>query len=307
MLTAELATRVREVARVLRAAATSYSRHSGRMLASAVAFSALLSIAPLLYVALGIASVAVGEGTSRASVMHDIGRWLGPEGAEAVAALLDRAGTHTNSLGATVMGGLVVAYASTRLFSQMKGTLDHLWDIHPRPGGPLRANIGKQLRKRGLALLLVVFVGVLIVGVVLVKTVLAASAEQLGETGGHVLWRVGDTAVSLATTTLMFAAIFKALPDAKLTWRDAVRGAVVTGVLFTLGATLIGLYLGHESITTHYGPGGSIVLILLWVHYSAQVFFFGAAVTGELARRNGRPIEPDADGMRVTITEIDPA
>jgi membrane protein len=109
--------------------------------------------------------------------------------------------------------------------------------------------------------------------------------------------------VSLATTTLMFAALFKTLPDAKLAWRDAWRGALVTSVLFAIGTTIIGLYLGHKTLTVLYGPGGSLVLLLLWVQYSAQVFFLGAAVTGELARRRGYPIQPDDHGVRIVIEE----
>jgi membrane protein len=109
--------------------------------------------------------------------------------------------------------------------------------------------------------------------------------------------------ISLATTTLMFAMLFKVLPDARLHWRDAWRGALVTSVLFSIGTTIIGLYLGHKTLDVLYGPGGSLVLLLLWVHYSAQVFFLGAAVTGELAKRRGHAIEPDERGMRIVIEE----
>jgi membrane protein len=117
------------------------------------------------------------------------------------------------------------------------------------------------------------------------------------------VFRAGEMIVSLTTTTLMFAALFKLLPDVRLAWRDAWRGALVTAVLFSIGASLIGLYLGHKTLDVFYGPGGSIVLLLLWVHYSAQVFFFGAAVTGELARRRGFPIEPNENGIRLVIEE----
>jgi membrane protein len=125
----------------------------------------------------------------------------------------------------------------------------------------------------------------------------------LAEGAAHVALWVGDAVVSISATTVMFAALFKLLPDARIAWRDAWRGALVTAILFTLGATLIGLYLGHKTLEILYGPGGSLVLVLLWVNYSAQVFFFGAAVTGELARQRGYPIEPDAYGVRIAIVE----
>jgi membrane protein len=149
--------------------------------------------------------------------------------------------------------------------------------------------------------MLVVFVGVLIIASVGVKTVIAAGAHQIGDS--HAIFRAGETLVSLATTTVMFAALFKILPDARLHWHDAWRGALVTSVLFSIGTTIIGLYLGHKTLGTKYGPGGSLVLLLLWVHYSAQVFFIGASVTGELARRRGHPIEPDDNAVRITLAE----
>lgn len=286
-------------------AGRSYSRHGGRTLASAVAFSALLSVAPMLYIALGLASIVIGDDLGRASVMQDLSRWIGVDGASTIFALLDRAANAERSGLAHALGLVVLVYASTRLFSQMKRALDQMWEISPRSGRGLKGKGALQLRRRGLSLLLVVFVGVLIVAVVIVKTILAASTHLFDDTFGHVLLRAGEMVISLVTTTLMFAALFKLLPDARLAWRDAWRGALVTSVLFSIGATLIGLYLGHKALGIAYGPGGSIVLLLLWVHYSAQVFFFGAAVTGELARRRGHPIEPNENGVRIVIQDPD--
>jgi len=287
-------------------AARSYSRHTGRMLAGAVAFSSLLSIAPLLFIALGVASVAVGDDRGRASVMTDLGRWIGDEGAQTVFSLLANAHQPSRSALATVIGAVVLIYASTRLFSQMKRALNHMWDVHSRSGKGIRGKAWKQIRKRGLALLMVVFLGVVIIGVVLVKTMLAAATHPLGDDAARLVFRCGEMVVSLATTTLMFAAIFKLLPDARLAWHDAWRGALVTAILFSIGTTVIGMYLGHKALDVLYGPGGSLVMLLLWVHYSAQVFFFGAAVTGELARRRGSPIEPDDYGVRIVIMDSEP-
>ncbi len=285
--------------------ARSYSRHGGRMLAAAVAFSSLLSIAPLLYIALGVAGVTVGSERGRTTVLEDLSRWIGEEGAQTILSLLQRANETKRSGLASVIGGVVLVYASTRLFSQMKRALNHMWDVHARSGRGLRGKVWKQLRKRGFALLMVLFVGVLIISNVVVKTVLAASTDELGGGAAHLMFRTGEAVVSVVTTTLMFAAIFKVLPDAKLAWHDAWRGAFVTALLFSLGTALIGLYLGHKALDVLYGPGGSIVMLLLWVHYSAQVFFFGAAITGELARRRGHAIEPDAYGVHILVEDGD--
>lgn len=295
---------LRELRGLFADAARSYARRGGRMLASAVAFSSLLSIAPLLYIALSVADVAVGDVRSRTSVLSDLSRWIGEDGAGTIISLLDRAREHGASGATHVLGVLLLVYASTRLFSQIKYALDHLWDIHPRSGRGFRAKGMRQLRKRGLSLVLVLLVGVLIIAGVAVKTVLVASTALLDDASAEVVIRGGEALLSLATSTLMFAGLFKLLPDARLDWRDALRGAFVTAMLFSLGTTLIALYLGHKTLDVLYGPGGSLVLLLLWVHYSAQVFFLGAAVTGELARRRGRPIEPDAYGVRIVLPDV---
>ncbi|MCX5747213.1 MAG: YihY/virulence factor BrkB family protein [Proteobacteria bacterium] len=287
-------------------ASRSYSRHGGRMLASAVAFSALLSIAPLLYIALGAAGFVIDDAAGRASVLQDLGRWIGDDAASTIFTLLERAGEHAQTGLTKVLGVAVLVYASTRLFSQMKGALNQMWNVHGKPGRGFRAKLLTQVRKRGLSLLLVLLVGVLIIAVVAVKTVLSASTHAFGYSGARTMLRAAEMVVSLATTTVMFAALFKWLPDARLAWRDAWRGALVTSVLFSIGTSVISLYLGHKSLTSAYGPGGSLVLLLLWVHYSAQVFFFGAAVTGELAKRRGFPIAPDAYGVRIVIDDGEP-
>jgi membrane protein len=235
-------------------------------------------------------------------VAEDLARWLGADGARTLVDLVARTRVEDDGSLSSVVGGAILVYASTRLFSQLKRALNHMWDVQARAGDGLRGKAWKQLRKRGLALAMVVFVGLVIVAVVIAKAVLAQATQTLGD-AGPLAWRAGESVVSLAATTLLFAMVFRVLPDARIAWRDAWRGALVTAVLFSVGATLIGLYLGHRAIAARYGAAGSIVMLLLWVHYSAQVFFFGAALTGELARRSGRPIEPDERGARVRVDE----
>lgn len=273
------------------------------MLANAVAFSALLSIAPLIYLALIVASILIDVDTGRADVVHDLGRWIGNDGANAIFSLIDRIGSHGGNLATKIIGAIFLGYAATRLFSQMKVALDHMWDVHPRRGKGWRAKSWKQIRKRGFSLMLVVLVGIEIIVVVGIKAFLAASTGLLDDTLAQIVIRGSETVLSLATATVTFAALFKLLPDVKLAWRDAWRGAFVTAVLFSIGATLVGFYLGHKALDDSYGPAASIILVLLWVHYSAQVFFFGAAVTGELAKRRGFPIQPDDYGVKNVLND----
>jgi membrane protein len=200
--------------------------------------------------------------------------------------------------GTSLLSAGVLAYASTRLFSQLKRALDQMWDIETRSGEGLRGKAWKQLRKRALAFVMVLFVGVMIVLLVALKAVLAAATTAIGGPLAGAAWQMGEIVLSLATTTLLFAMVFKVMPDAHLAWRDAWAGAFVTAVLFSIGAVLIGLYVGHKGLASTYGAAASIVMLLLWVHYSAQVFFVGAAFTAVLAEKRGRPISPTENAIR---------
>ena len=274
------------------------------MLAAAVAFSSLLSVAPVLVIALHVAGLATGEERARAAVAHDLAAWIGDDGARTLGLLIDRTRAEHAAGWASATSLLVLAYASTRLFSQLKRALNHIWDVQARPGEGLQGKAWKQLRKRALSFVMVLFVGVVIVGVVVLEALLASATRALGGEEARAAWQAGEALVSLGATALLFAMVFKLMPDAKIAWRDAWVGALVTAALFSVGAVVIGLYLGHKALDAMYGPAGSVVMLLLWVHYSAQVFFLGAALTGELARRAGREIAPDEHGVRVRTEEI---
>jgi membrane protein len=292
------------MADLARATLRSYSRHGGRMLAAAVAFSALLSVAPLLVIALHVAGLATGEEVARASVTHDLTRYIGEDGARTLALLLDRTEARRADAGwASILSGLVLVYASTRLFSQLKRALNHMWDVQARSAKGLGGKAWKQLRKRALAFAMVLVVGIVILAVVLVKTLVLGASVALGIGEARAAWEALEAVLSLATTAVLFALIFKVMPDARIAWRDALVGGLLTALLFSAGAIVIGLYLGHKALGALYGAAGSIVMLLLWVHYSAQVFFLGAALTGELARAKGRAIEPDEHGLPIKIGE----
>lgn len=287
-----LRARVRDLAReTLR----SFSRHGGRMLAAAVAFSALLSVAPLLVIALHVAGALASEAAAREAIHADLTHWLGAEGAGTVSGLLDRARS-AGAGSASLLSGIVLAYASTRLFSQLKRALEHMWDIEPISAEGLRGEAWKQLRKRAVAFAMVIAVGLIIVVVLAAKTGLSAAEETLETLHPGIAYQVAEEIceelVSIGTTTILFALVFKVLPDAALSWRDAWIGAFVTAVLFSVGAALIGMYVGHKALDSTYGAAASVVMLLLWVHYSAQVFFLGAAFTGVYAAARGRRIRP---------------
>jgi membrane protein len=276
---------------LLQATIRAYSQRSGRLLSGAIAFYALLSGAPLFVIALHIAGLFGREADARRALLDDLTRWVGEGGAHTIAELLARnEPAHEGRLGSW-LGAAVTLYASTRLFSALKRALEHIWDVAPMPLEPaagLRARAVRELRKRFGAFAMILFVGLILLVLVFVKTSIAAVERLLGE--AHelpILWRGAESLVSCGISAALFTLVFKVLPDARISWKDAWIGALVTAALFSAGAVVIGLYLGHKSTASLYGAASSVVMLMLWVYYSVQVFFLGATFTAVRARTHG--------------------
>ncbi len=262
-----------------------YSRRGGRLLAGALAFYAMLSIAPLCLIALQVAGTFLGEERARAALADNLGRWVGPSGATTIVALVDRVHRPDGGLrsGLTL---LLLFYASTRMFSQLKRALDILWDVPIPERKGFVEKLRHQLEKRALSFVLACGVGLVLVGVVLVKTAYAMGAHSLGEDSAAGARAVASI-VSFAVTVVMFAVVLRVLPTEKIPWRDAFVGATVTAVLFTLGTMAVSAYLGHKGVNATYGEAGAVIVLVLWMHYSSQVFLIGASFTAESALRRG--------------------
>lgn len=277
---------------VLRASLRSWSDAGARLLSGAVAFYALLSLVPIFMLAIRIAGVATDEDTARLALLQNLARWIGQNGADTVGALLASA-TRAASRGHWSIELIVLGYAASRLFAVLQRALHMLWDVPFHSPERLKDKVVTQARRRALALALIVVVG-LILGALVLWNALAAYAHHL--LGPHPgLLRVSSAAFSFALTVALFAAIFKVLPEARVSARDAAFGGVVTAALFSAGAALVGLYVHHKATDSFFGAASSLVMLLLWVNYSAQVFFLGAAFTGAHARLRGSGIHPRAE------------
>jgi membrane protein len=280
---------------LLRETFRDFSRHGGRVLSGSIAFYALLSFVPMVLVALAIAGALVDEEAARGALVHDLSRWVGEEGGRTLAALLRRPPIGFRL--ASVPSVLLALYASTRLFGALVYAIHQMWGVRAKSGGGIRGIAKKQLRKRALSFAMVLMVGVVLVALVVAKTTLAAMTKHLHWSHGVQLIEILS---SFAITAALFAALFRVLPDVLMATRDLVVGAVVTAVLFSLGANLIAVYVGRKAIGSTFGAAGSVVLLLLWVHYSAQIFFLGVSFTAVWARARGRPIEPNEHTVRVS-------
>lgn len=275
-----------------------FSTHGGRVLAAATAFYALLSVAPMLLIAIAIADALTDAPRAREQVARDVARWVGEEGGRVLGELLDGLAQSRQGHVAGILGTVLLVYASQRLFAQLRFALNQMWGVREVSGGGVKASAAKQLRRRLAALAMVLVVVLVVVATVLAKTSLAA-AERALIPWISARWHVGELLVSFVVLTVLCVAIYKVLPAVIISWRDAALGALATAVLFSIGAYAIGWYLGAESSGSAYGAAGSLVALLLWVSYSAQVFFFGAAFARVQAERYGHGLTPAPGAVRL--------
>jgi membrane protein len=283
--------RFQKIGATLRATWRTFSDHGGRLLSGAVAFYALLSIVPMFVVILRLAGLATNEITARHALLENVARWVGADGAATIGTMLALAQHGGAGKSASVIGTLVLLYASTRLFSQLTRALNVMWDVKKAQAHGFREKAFREARKRGAAFLLIGCVGILLTVLVMAKIALVTAQNALDPTlVASPVWTLVESLVSFFTCAALFAAVFYVLPNARMATRDLVLGATVTAVLFSAGATFISMYVARKGAGSVYGAATSVVLLLLWVHYSAQVFFLGAAFTATYARAQGRPI-----------------
>jgi membrane protein len=271
---------------LLKSTYTTFSRRGGTILGGGIAFYALLSVAPLLVIALYVAGFVTSEKLARAALIENLSQYLGPTGAATLGTLMSR----VERPGAGLRGALaaaVILYASTRLFNELETALDHLWDLPEPPTTSFLENVRRELFRRLLTFGLVLATGIVLVLLVVAKLGYDAATMKLG-IDTPLTYTISSAIGSLIVCTFLFAAIFRLLPSASFPFRQALLGGAVTALLFSAGAYGISFYLAHTtSIAASYGDAASIVVLLLWVHYSAQIFLLGASFTGEWVKRNG--------------------
>lgn len=269
---------------------------------AALAFYTLFAIAPLFVIVLAIAGVWFGEEAARRELFGQVSGLVGSEGGEAIQSLVSAAHKPKTGFWATVIAVVTLFVGATGVFVQLQDALNSLWGVRRVAGRGLRNFIKDRL----LSFALVVGIGFLL----LVSLVLSACLAALGKfMAGLVpaqaaVWQGINFVISFGVITLLFAMIFKVLPDVKIAWRDVWMGALLTAVLFNLGKLLLGLYLGRSSVTSAYGAAGSLVVVLLWVYYSAQILFFGAKFTQIYSSRYGSRLEPVPGAEAVTRQQV---
>jgi membrane protein len=259
---------------------------------ASLAYYTLFALAPILVVAIAIGGVVFGADAVRGQIVGQIQGLIGSDGGRAVQAMLEGAAHHRGSGVATTAGIITFFLGATGAFLELQTDLNAIWRVKPKESGSfLRVLIMQRVISFGL----VVALGFLLLTSLLVSAALSAIHNYLGATftGLVVLWEALNVVLSLGVITLLFALIYKVLPDVKLGWREVWVGALVTAGLFSVGKLLIGLYLGTTSMASTYGAAGSVIVILVWVYYSAQVILLGAEFTRAYVEQFGRRPPPE--------------
>ena len=259
---------------------------------AAIAYYMVFSLAPLLLLAISMASQIFGESAARTGISHELRRTLGTETADACLAMLDNASQSGANVGITMIGAITLLIGASGVFVQLQDALNVIWktEAPPRTG----SWVMHFIRNRLLSFLAVLIMGITLVVVLIVSATMTWLSNWLDSAQmpvSLVWWHGVSRFVSFGFVTLLTAVIFKFLPDAAVRWRDVWIGALLTAGLFTGGQHLIGLYLGLAGINSTFGAAGFVMVVLTWVYYSAQIVLFGAEFTYAYA-------QPPSDSMK---------
>jgi membrane protein len=296
--------RIRDLWSLAKDSVSAWSSDFAPSMGAAIAFYTIFSLAPVLIIVIAVAGLVFGEETARAELMSQISDMAGQEAAVAVEGILREASRPGRGLVAMVLGITAMVIGATTVFTELQSALNRIWQVADAPSG----GIWHTLWLRFIALVLVLGIAGLLLALVAVSAVIAALGDvwttYVG--GWDMALRMVDFVVSVAILTVLFALIYRFVPRANVAWSDVWPGAAVTAILFIIGRYLIGLYLGTAGIGSGFGAAGSLVVLLMWVYYTAQIFLLGAEFTWVYAHRYGSRATPVASGTARRLHRPDP-
>ena len=274
---------------ILKSAVEGYIAHGALSRGAAIAFYVVTSLAPVLLIVVAVAGIVFGQDAVRGGLVQQLSALFGQQGGELIETMLARSSDKTSGATASMLGVIMVLVTASGVFSEMQAGLNQAWQVKT-PDQPVLL----MLRARAASLGLVAALGFLLMVSLAASAALSALGTYLGgrTSFAPLLLAALNTLISLGLFTLLFAAIYKVLPDTPISWREVGIGALITAVLFTIGKSLIGWYLGTTAASSGYGAAGALVLILLWAYYCAQIFLFGAEITRAIASRPAEAVRP---------------
>lgn len=285
---------------ILKESFNEFSEDRVLRLAAATAYYAVFSVGPLLVLIVGVAGLAFGEENVRNEVNRQVQSLVGGKSATIIGSMMS-AQTKGGSLMATIIGGVALVMGASGVFGQLQDSLNTIWGVTAKPGQSLWVLI----RSRFFSLATVLGIGFLLVVSMALSAFVNAFAHYIGAMISVPAWVVPviNGVASFALISLLFALLFKVLPDVKLSWRYVWIGAIGTSLLFTVGKFLLGFYLSREASASAYGAGSAFIVILLYIYYSSVIVYFGAEFTRAYARHFGSGIEPSRYAIQITDKE----
>jgi membrane protein len=265
--------------------ASKWSDINAPRLAAALAYYAMLSIAPLLVLSIAIAGMVFGQQAAEGRIVSELEGIVGQQGGAAIQELLAHSSHLSSGLAALVIGILLLVYGASSVFGELRDSLNLVWGLKTTTG----PGVMGVIRNRLASFAMVVGIGFLLLVSLLFSAAIAAAGKFFGGLipFPEAVLHAANAVVSFVAVTTLFALLYKVIPEVQIEWRDVWIGAAVTSALFSLGKLLIGLYIGKAGVGSAYGAAGSMVAFLIWVYYSAQIFFLGAEFTHAFSQRHG--------------------
>ncbi len=294
---------VGELRGVLNETWDNWNKHNAPKLGAALSYYTVFSIAPLLVVIVAIVGLALGKEAAQGQIMAQIQGTVGAEGAQAIQTVIRHADQPKAGVISTILGLITLFLGASGVFAELRDSLNRIWEVKTKPASGLWG----MLRDRLLSFGMVLAIGFLL----LVSLILSAAIAAAGKFVAGMLpipeavLHVVNLVFSFVVIAALFGMIYRFLPDDRIEWSDVAIGSAATSLLFTLGKFAIGLYLGKASVGSAYGAAGSLVVLLAWIYYSAQIFFFGAEFTHVYAIRHGSHQRNQAEGAPAVTTPVD--
>lgn len=303
--------RVKEYFSLVKNSFTEFSNDRVPRMGAALAYYIVFSIAPVLIISISIAGLIFGEEAARGEIFGQIESTVGPGAAQSIQDMLANVSTPSGNIIMMIVGAVTLLIGASGVFAELQDSLNTIFRAPPQQG----TGIWNAIRRRFLSFAMVLAIGFLLLVALVLSAVLSAVTKFVAPDalpGTVYLWQAITLLVSFGFVTLLFALIYKVLPDDELRWRDVFMGALVSAFLFTVGKFLLGLYLGQTSTVSSYGAAGSLVVLLIWVYYSAQILLFGAEFSRLYALRSNpaqqareRPAAAESAASDTTAQRID--
>lgn len=289
---------IKAVFDLLKETVAEWNKDKASRLAAALAYYTVFSLAPLLIIVIAIAGSVFGEEAARGEIVGQIQGLVGRDGAQFIETAIENANKPTTGTIASIISIVVLLFGASGVFAELQDALNTVWEVQPKP----ERGIINVIRSRFLSFTVVLGVGFLLLVSLVFSAILAGLINFFGHAlpGIELFWQLANFVLSFIITTVVFGLIYKILPDVKIAWSDVWIGAAITSILFSIGRFLLGHYLGNSSFGSTYGAAGSLVVVLAWVYYAAQILFFGAEFTQVYARKYGSQIVPTKNSVSLT-------